>query len=255
MPAAGCVSAYKLWRSWLHTTRIPALNIRVDYRGDIGIRVGNPQSFRKDRLEGQVFSAHWLACSLSHLFLSLNSPSSLNLPLCDRRSNPLPIFEVSCRTPVSPSCTKDPDSRCVPLVPSRREGCPPSACQQHASSSRLGWAWFVVNLLCCKGTLLAHVQHGVCQHPQVSSCKAAVLLVSPQAVMGHVLLCSSSKGASSFDELQGMPAGPFLQFVEDSPEYQDTHMINLPPLFTLYWAVLWLLFSCGQTGQFLKCLL
>lgn len=145
MSAAGCVSAYKLCRSWLHTTRIPALNIRVDYRGDIDIHVGNPQSSRKDRLEGQVFSAHWLACTLSHLFSSLNSPNSLSLSVCDRHSNPLPIFEVSCRTPFGLSCTKYPDSRCVPLALSRREGCPPSACQQHASSS---------HLVCCRPSLL-----------------------------------------------------------------------------------------------------
>ncbi|KAF1440525.1 Zinc finger RNA-binding protein, partial [Pygoscelis papua] len=70
-------------------------------------------------------------------------------------------------------------------------------------------------LLCCKGTLLAHVQLGVRQDPRVLFCQAAFQLGGCQHILVHGVVPRWLQNfALPLVELHEIPIGPFLQPVE-----------------------------------------
>jgi len=66
-------------------------------------------------------------------------------------------------------------------VLNKGEGSPPSTCWQYLSST----AQDNVHCLFCKGTLLAHVQLGVCQDPQGLCCNITFQLGDPLHILVH----------------------------------------------------------------------
>lgn len=72
-----------------------------------------------------------------------------------------------------------------------------------------------VSLLCCRSTLLAHVQLGIHQDPQVPFCQASSQTVSPQHVLVHEAICPRVQNlALPIVKLHEIPARPFLQPVD-----------------------------------------
>ncbi|KAK4826730.1 hypothetical protein QYF61_010983 [Mycteria americana] len=72
-----------------------------------------------------------------------------------------------------------------------------------------------ISLLCGKGTLLVHVQLGVCHDPQVLLCRATFQLGVPQHILEHGIVPPQVQDfALSLDELHEVPVSPFLQPVQ-----------------------------------------
>ncbi|KAK4828308.1 hypothetical protein QYF61_025320 [Mycteria americana] len=71
-----------------------------------------------------------------------------------------------------------------------------------------------ISLLCCKGTLLAHVQLGVHQDPQVLFCEAAFKLSGSQHILEHEVVPSQVKDFALLVELHEVSISLLLQPVE-----------------------------------------
>jgi len=73
----------------------------------------------------------------------------------------------------------------------------------------------VISALCCNGTLLAYVQAGDYQDPQILSCLAAFQLGGPQHLLVHGFIHLQVQDfAVLLFELHEVPDSPFLQSVK-----------------------------------------
>ena len=172
---------------------------------------------------------------LSLLVSRLNRLRSLSLSLCIWFSKPLAIFVASCWTLSHMSmfslyCREPRDRPRTPDVASsvlsREEGSPPLVCRGLPTAAQEA-----VGLLCCKGTLLAHVQFGVHQDlpsPFVQNCLPAS---QPQVFTGSWSYSSPHAGLSfPLVELDEIPLYTFLQAVEWSlcMAAQPSHISTTP---------------------------